>query len=113
MKGLFEMYEKEKLLDTNERKILVAALEFHDKKVSEVMTPLDKAFMLDIDTQIDKALLRLIYTQGYSRIPVYKHKDRSNIVGILLARDLILINPEKKGRITIRQLQSMLVRDVE
>lgn len=34
-------------------------------------------------------------------------------MGILLARDLILINPEKKGKITIRQLQSMLVRDVE
>lgn len=50
MKGLFEMYEKEKLLDTQERKILVAALEFHDKKVSEVMTPLDKAFLLDVDT---------------------------------------------------------------
>lgn len=32
-------------------------------------------------------------------------------MGILLARDLILINPEKK-RITIRQLSSMLVRDV-
>jgi metal transporter CNNM len=30
----------------------------------------------------------------------------------LLTRDLILINPEKNKRITIRQLQSMLVRDV-
>ena len=58
------------------------------------MKPLEDAFMLDINLKIDKALLRHIYTQGYSRIPVYQ-KTRENIVGILYARDLILINPDK------------------
>jgi hypothetical protein len=32
-------------------------------------------------------------------------------VGILMARDLILINPEHR-KISIRQLKDMLVRDV-
>ncbi len=102
MKRLFEIYEKEKLLDPSERKILTAALELHDKTTAEVMTTLDKAFMLDIDVPVDKDMMRLIYSKGYSRIPVYE-SSREKIVGILLARDLILINPDKK-RFTIRQL---------
>ena len=64
------------------------------------MKPLEDTYMLDIDMIIDKAMIRDIYSRGYSRIPVYQH-TRNNIVGILLARDLILINPHKT-RITIR-----------
>lgn len=71
MKRLFEIYEKEKLLDPQERKILTAALELHDKSTDKVMTPLDKVFKLDIDLPVDKELLRHIYSQGYSRIPIY------------------------------------------
>lgn len=110
MKRLFEIYEKEKLLDPSERRILTAALELHDTTIAQVMTPLEKTFKLSIDLKVDKELLRLVYSQGYSRIPIYQGAE-DNIVGILMARDLILINPEKK-RITIRQLQGMLVRDV-
>jgi len=48
--------------------------------------------MLDIDLVVDKDLLRHIYSQGFSRIPIYEG-SRDKIKGILLARDLILINP--------------------
>lgn len=94
MKRLFEMYEKEALLDPSERKILSAALDLQEKTAASVMKPIEDAFMLDINLVIDKTLLRHIYSQGYSRIPVYQ-KTRENIVGILYARDLILINPDK------------------
>lgn len=62
MKHLFEMYEKEKLLDPSERKILSAALDLHDKTAESVMTSLDNTFMLDLDLVLDKELLRAIYT---------------------------------------------------
>jgi len=39
-------------------------------------------------------MLREIYSKGYSRIPVYEN-SKNNIVGVLMARDLILINPDK------------------
>ena len=74
------------------------------------MTPLESTFKLSVDLIIDKELLRLIYSKGYSRIPVYQGRE-DNIVGILMARDLILINPEHR-KISIRQLKDMLVRDV-
>jgi len=57
------------------------------------MTPLEKVYMLEIDSQLDKELLKEIYSKGYSRIPIYEGK-RENIVSVLLSRDLILINPD-------------------
>jgi len=50
--------------------------------------------MLEINTHLDNVMLREIYSKGFSRIPIYDG-TKDNIVGILMARDLILINPEK------------------
>ena len=58
------------------------------------MTPIENVYMLEIHTILDHKTLHEIYQKGFSRIPIYeKYKD--NIVGILMARDLILINPDK------------------
>lgn len=61
MKKLFEQFEKEKTLNPSERKMLSAALELKTKTVGEVMTPLDKAYMLDIDQTLDDQLKKNIY----------------------------------------------------
>lgn len=58
MKRMFEMYEKEKLLTPSERKIMSTALEMQENEASLVMTDLDKAFMLEIDSLIDQTLMR-------------------------------------------------------
>jgi CBS domain containing-hemolysin-like protein len=59
------------------------------------MTPIEKVYMLEINVKLDKNLMREIYEKGFSRIPIYKN-NRENIVGCLHARDLILLNTEKK-----------------
>lgn len=64
------------------------------------MTPLEKVYMLEINTVLDKDLLKEIYAKGFSRIPIYEG-HREKIVSVLLSRDLILINPEKR-KITIK-----------
>ena len=74
------------------------------------MTPVKDAFMLDINSNFDEVLLRQIYIKGFSRIPIYEG-SRENIIGILIARDLILINIDR-GFMTLKQLSSILVRDV-
>jgi len=38
-------------------------------------------------------VLSLIFKGGYSRIPIFD-KNRSDIVGLILAKDLIFIDPE-------------------
>ena len=62
--------------------------------------PLDDIFSLDINTVIDREVSQLIYTKGFSRIPIYEGK-RSNIVGVLMAKDLILFSPDR-DKITIK-----------
>jgi metal transporter CNNM len=91
MKKLFQQYEKDKMLQPGERKMLSAALELKTKIIGEVMTPMSKIFMLDINQTLDEALKRTIYEQGYSRIPIYEDTPE-NIIGILMSRDLILAN---------------------
>ena len=66
--------------------------------------------MLDISTELNHKTLRDIYSKGFSRIPVYD-RTKDNIVGVLMARDLILINPDK-ALITLKQLSSIVIRDV-
>ncbi|CDW77164.1 ancient conserved domain protein 2 [Stylonychia lemnae] len=110
MKRMFEQYEKSQLLKPQERKILSAVLELKSKVIGRVMTPIDKAFMIDINANLNQHLLKQIYSEGYSRIPVYEGV-RENIVGLLMTRDLVLINLENTI-VTIKQLSSILLRDV-
>jgi len=74
------------------------------------MTPLDKVYMLELNRKLDKAVMREIHEKGFSRIPIYKD-SRDNIVGCLLARDLIILNTEGK-ELTLKQLSSILLNDI-
>lgn len=74
------------------------------------MTHVEDVYMLEINTPLDHKMLREIYAQGFSRIPIFE-KTRNNIVGILMARDLILINPDK-ALISLKQMSSIIIRDV-
>ena len=58
------------------------------------MTPIENVYMLEINTRLDEPMLREIYSKGYSRIPIYQGTT-DNIIGVLMARDLIMIDPEK------------------
>lgn len=107
---MFEMLEVENVIKSSERKIIQAALELQEKTAKQVMTPIDEVYMLEINTQLDHKIMREIYSRGFSRIPIYE-TARDNIVGILMARDLILINPDK-ALITLKQMSSIIIRDV-
>ena len=94
MKNMFEQLEENKVIRAEERRIIQGALDLQEKCIGNIMTPLEKVFMLEISTKLDFETLKKVYSSGHSRIPVYdRHPD--NIVGILMARDLILINPDK------------------
>lgn len=110
MKRLFEKYEKQKLLNPSERKIMSSALEIRTKRVEDVMTPMSSVFMIDINTNLNKQMLKKIYSEGYSRIPVFDG-DKDNIVGLLLSRDLVLLQLDN-SIVTLRQLSSILIRQV-
>ena len=90
--------------------IVGATLDLQEKVVRDAMTHSDKVFMLDIDAKLDYATLTKILKSGHSRIPVYEEVEasagvdgekngthRKKIIGGLLTKQLILLDPEGKG----------------
>ena len=91
---MFEMLEVENIINTQEKRIVQAALSLQEKNAEQVMTGIEHVYMLDINTELNHKTLRDIYSQGFSRIPIYD-RTKDNIVGVLMTRDLILIKPDK------------------
>lgn len=68
------------------------------------MTPIDKVFMLPIDARLDYETLRRVCESGHSRIPVYEEvevkvgatKIAKKIVGVLLVKQCVLLDPQGK-----------------
>lgn len=80
-------------VDIESGNMLSGALKFREMTVQEVMTPASEAFMVPLSETLNYALMKKIFRAGYSRIPVYDN-DRNDIVGIILAKDLMLIQPQ-------------------
>ena len=57
------------------------------------MTRLEDCYMLPMKTPLNFETVSEIREQGYSRIPVYDG-DRTNIVHVLFAKDLMFIDPD-------------------
>jgi metal transporter CNNM len=80
-------------ISSHDGNMLTGALEYKEKRVSDVMTTLDKVFMIDNHTRLTFTVLMSIYRSGFTRVPVYE-TSRNNIIGILFTKDLILIDPD-------------------
>jgi metal transporter CNNM len=79
----------------NEVGMLSGVLGFKEKTVSDVMTKLDDAYLLNINSVLDFRTISDILQHGHSRIPVYED-ERSRIIGLLFARDLSLLDPDDR-----------------
>ena len=85
--------QEESGLNQQDATMLTGVLEYKHMTVADVMTDLDKVYMIELNTKMSFAVLMDIYKSGFTRIPVYEG-TRSNIVGILFTKDLILIDPD-------------------
>eukprot|EP00002_Diphylleia_rotans_P025742 TRINITY_DN5100_c0_g1_i2.p1 TRINITY_DN5100_c0_g1~~TRINITY_DN5100_c0_g1_i2.p1 ORF type:complete len:404 (+),score=104.29 TRINITY_DN5100_c0_g1_i2:62-1273(+) len=93
LKRLLEIHVEEKLIDPQEQHMVAAALDFVNRKLKDVMIPLENVYKLDINRELNLELLTEIHSQGHSRIPLYD-ADPSNVVGVLYTKDLTLLNPK-------------------
>merc|ERR1719174_3297950 len=74
------------------------AISFRDKQCGDVMTPLEDAYCLHVDTPLDYEKIREIFETGYSRVPVYA-KDKHDYKGLLYTKDLMLADPEDEMKL--------------
>lgn len=77
-------------LTANELLVINSALELTSKTARTAMTPLDKVFMVCQDDVMDEAMVHEIMHMGHSRLPVHAADDRTNIVGLVLVKELLL-----------------------
>eukprot|EP01038_Epipyxis_sp_PR26KG_P011069 gene11069-14858_t len=79
--------------DVHEEEISImdGVLRYREMKVEEVMTK--DVFMLSITEKLDFETMSKIFNAGFSRIPIYE-KNKDNILGYILSKDLIFIDPE-------------------
>ena len=85
-----ESHGEESGLVSSELKLLLAAMDFTDKKcVREVMTPLEGATTVNIKELVDEEFLAKIWRSGRSRIPVMDANN--NVCNVLFAKDLLAV----------------------
>jgi magnesium and cobalt transporter len=88
IKAVLDAAHERHVLDGESYAMISGALGVANQTVADIMVPRSKMDMLDI-TQPLSELLPEIIESGHSRFPVFEtHRD--NIVGILLAKDLLL-----------------------
>jgi magnesium and cobalt transporter len=79
--------------DTEEHSMLEGVLEVSETQVRDVMIPRSQMVVLELDQSLDE-LLGIILESGHSRFPVVG-ENRDEMVGILLAKDLLRHFTEK------------------
>lgn len=79
--------EASDLIGADARKMLEGVIRMAEQSVRDVMVPAPHMDMVDIDQPFE-ALLHSVIDTGHSRFPVYAG-ERENIIGILLAKDLL------------------------
>jgi len=102
IKMMLKVGEKEGTIEKHEREIIHNLFEFSDKKVSEVMTPLENMVCIEESKTLDTALA-LINESGHSRIPVYK-QTFDNIIGMIYAKDILKFRDYELSRLQIHQV---------
>ena len=79
--------EQRELIEPESRQMLEGVLRMAELSAGDAMVAAPRMDLLDIDAPYDE-LLAVVIDTGHSRFPVYEG-SRDNIIGILLAKDLL------------------------
>jgi magnesium and cobalt transporter len=85
--GFLRECRERELLDVDELAMLLGVLDVSDTHVRDIMVPRSHMVVLDADDPPEE-LLDTIVKSGHSRFPVIG-EDRDEVLGILLAKDLL------------------------
>lgn len=102
IKAVLDAAHDRELLDVEAYGMLKGALTVSERTVADIMVPRSRMDLLDVSLPLPQ-LLAFIIDTAHSRFPVYEN-DRDNIIGILLAKDLLrgMLDPDIALRALIR-----------
>ncbi|KAF3680165.1 DUF21 domain-containing protein [Capsicum annuum] len=96
-------------LSHDETTIIAGALDLAQKTVKDAMTPMSRVFSLDLHSKLTDEMINQIISKGHSRVPVYSGRP-TNIVGLILVKNLIKFRPEDEvpiKNLTIRSIPNV------
>jgi metal transporter CNNM len=83
--------EDESELDEDEVEIIRGALQLSEKQVTDIMTPIESVYWLDLEDVIDGEKIDEIKAAHWSRIPVFDRK-RTKCYGVVHVKNLVDID---------------------
>ncbi len=94
--------EDNDVIGAQSRAMLEGVIRMADMSAGDVMVPVSRIDLLDIDSTMDELMHQVIRT-AHSRFPVYEG-EKDNILGILMAKDLLKLQraPELNIRALLR-----------
>lgn len=97
-------------LSTSEVNVITGVLALAKKSIRDVFMPMEKVNMLSSEQVLNTEAIEAIDKVGHSRLPVFKGSDQTHILGFLLVKRLITVNPEKNMPLSdIKLIQPIVV----
>ena len=102
LEGLLDLAASNELIDDDAKTIMEGALSVSDMQVRDVMIPRAQMTVIKVDADLAEALPQIIHA-AHSRYPVIDD-GLDNVVGILLAKDLLPLVMERDGEFNLKSL---------
>ena len=93
IKGLATLGEEEGVIKSIERDIIHKVFSFGDKKIEDIMVPMDNVFYLEKNYYMQR-VKEIIFQHGFTRVPVINKKKK--VIGVVYSKDLI---GKERGRV--------------
>ncbi len=75
-----------------EANLMISALEIKEKKALEIMINFNEIYSIKYEEPIDKKKVVEILDKGFSRIPVFRNDDKTDLIGLLRIKQLIKVD---------------------
>ena len=102
IEALVDAATEEGIIEQDEARLIEQVVEFGEKRVRDVMTPRPDVVAIPAGATIEELRDRVIETK-FSRLPVYE-KSLDDIVGIVMARDILAVPERDAARRNAREL---------
>jgi magnesium and cobalt transporter len=107
LEEVLSLAEEHEIIDQDARKIMEGALLVTNMQVRDIMIPRAQMIVIDSDESVQEALPKII-DAGHSRFPVIGD-GIDDVIGILLAKDLLPLVERDSAPPTLRQLMRPVI----
>jgi putative hemolysin len=102
LEAIVDAATEEGIIEQDEARLIEQVVEFGETRVRDVMTPRPDVVAIPANATVEELRTRVVETK-FSRLPVYE-KSLDDIVGIVMARDILEVPDREASRRTVREL---------